>query len=280
MVLTTLNETEGIIAELPFREFDLGMIFRIGYIIVLAYILVKVLTFVFRKIGDMAGTHRITVTMLIPLLKIGIYATAIYFIISAVLQPSLSQLIAFSGLFGAALGFGLKDIFADIIGGIVIAFERPYQIGDKISVLGAYGEVKDIGLRSTRIITPDDSSVSIPNFSIFNEATASANAGKTEMMVVIDLFIDAQSEAGSAMDILRDAVVTSKYVYISSSRPYTILIDDFPFYKRIRAKAYVNDLRSEFEFRSEVTRRAWIALQREGILPPRFPAHILDTSCD
>jgi len=276
MVLTTLNETGGAIAELPLKEIDIGAILQIAYIIVIAYILVKVLSFIFRKIGDMAGSHRITATMLIPLLKIVIYATAIYFIVSAVLQPSLSQVIAFAGLFGAALGFGLKDIFADIIGGIVIAFERPYQIGDKISVMGTYGEVKDIGLRATRVVTPDDSLVSIPNFSVFNEATASANAGKTEMMVVIDLFIDGESDAGGAMEILHDAVVTSKYVYISPSRPYTILIEDFPFYKRIRAKAYVNDLRSEFEFRSEVTRRAWAAMQREGIQPPRWPAHIPD----
>jgi len=280
MVLTTLNETEGVIAELPFWEFDPGMALEILYILVLAFILVKVETFVFRKISEIAGTRRIAPTMLIPLLKIAIYAIAAYFIIAAVLQPSLSQLVAFSGLFGAALGFGLKDIFADIIGGIVIAFERPYRIGDKISVMGTYGEVQDIGLRATRIVTPDDSLVSIPNFSVFNEATASANAGKTEMMVVIDLFVDSESDAVAAMDILRDAVVTSKYVYISSSCPYTILLEDFPFYKRIRAKAYVNDLRSEFEFCSEVTRRAWIAMQREGIRPPRFPAHIPDVSPD
>ncbi|HDQ08526.1 MAG TPA: mechanosensitive ion channel [Methanoculleus sp.] len=280
MVLTTLNETEGVIAELPFREFDSGMVLDILYIIVLAYVLVKVLSFAFRKIGDMAGSHRITATMLIPLLKIVIYASAIYFIIAAVLQPSLSQLVAFSGLFGAALGFGLKDIFADIIGGIVIAFERPYRIGDKISVLGTYGEVQDIGLRATRIVTPDDSLVSIPNYTIFKEATASGNAGKTEMMVVIDLFIDAESDAVAAMDILRDAAVTSKYVYISPGCPFTILLEDFPFYKRIRARAYVNDHRNEFEFHSEVTRRAWIALQREGIRPPRFPAHIPDMSRD
>ena len=279
MVLTTLNETEAI-AEWPFQAFDTGMILEIVYIIVIAYILVKVLSYLLHRISDMAGSYRITATMIIPLLKIVIYASALYFILAAVLQPSLSQLIAFSGLFGAALGFGLKDVFADIIGGIVIAFERPYQIGDKISVQGTYGEVKDIGLRSTRIVTPDDSLVSIPNFSVFNEATASANAGKTEMMVIIDVFIDAHSDAGTAMAILRDAVVTSKYVYISPTRPYTILLKDFPCYKRIRAKAYVNDLRSEFEFRSEVTRRAWIELQREGIEPPRFPAHTIEAPGD
>ena len=146
MVLTTLNETEAI-AEWPFQAFDTGMILEIVYIIVIAYILVKVLSYLLHRISDMAGSYRITATMIIPLLKIVIYASALYFILAAVLQPSLSQLIAFSGLFGAALGFGLKDVFADIIGGIVIAFERPYQIGDKISVQGTYGEVKDIGLR-------------------------------------------------------------------------------------------------------------------------------------
>jgi small-conductance mechanosensitive channel len=259
------------ITEFPFKVMDPGTILSILYIVVGAIILVRVISWLLKKISERAGQYRITVTMIIPLLKIVIYGGAVYLILRQILEPSLSQLIAFSGLFGAALGFGLKDIFADIIGGIVITFERPYQIGDKISVQDKYGEVVDIGLRSTRIVTPDDSIVSIPNFVIFNQSTASGNAGKTEMMVVIDLFIDSGSDAGRAMEILKDAVVTSKYVYISPNRPYTVLLDDFPFYKRIRAKAYVNDLRSEFEFKSEVTRRAWIALAQEGIKPPRIP---------
>ena len=138
---------------------------------------------------------------------------------------------------------------------------------------GTYGEVTDIGLRATRVVTPDDSVVSIPNYAVFQEATASQNAGKTEMMVTIDIFVDPRSDANLAMKIVRDALITSKYVYVSSSRPYTVLLQDFPFYRRIRAKGYVNDLRSEFEFRSEVTRRAWGELTRQGISPPP-PGHV------
>jgi small-conductance mechanosensitive channel len=262
-------ETE--IAEWPFQAIDVGTVLSILYIIVGAYIIVRVAGYLLRKLAERAGQYRIMVTMVIPLFKLTVYLVALSLILSMTLEPSLSQLVAFSGLFGAALGFGLKDIFADVIGGIVITFERPYQIGDKIAVGDDYGEVVDIGLRSTRIVTPDDSTISIPNFVIFNQSTASANAGKTEMMVVIDLFIDTKSDAGLALGILRDAVVTSKYVYITPSRPYTILIQDFPFYRRIRAKAYVNDLRSEFEFKSEVTRRAWMEFARQEILPPRAP---------
>jgi small-conductance mechanosensitive channel len=258
------------IVDWPFKSVDFGTILYIFYIFLLAYLLVIITSFLLKKISERAGHYRITVTMITPILKIVIYASAIFFILKAIIEPSLTQLVAFSGLFGAALGLGLKDIFADIIGGIVIAFERPYQIGDKVTIGDHYGEVIDIGLRSTRLQTPDDSLVSVPNYLIFSQASSSSNAGKTEMMVVIDVFINPESDAGLAMNILKDAIVTSKYVYISPSRPYTVLLEDFPFYKRIRAKAYVNDLRSEFEFKSEVTRRAWMEFTRQGITSPKF----------
>ncbi|WAI01695.1 mechanosensitive ion channel family protein [Methanogenium organophilum] len=273
--MAVLNETlstdaSQIASAIP----EMGEIITIVLILVGAYLIVKIADFLLRRISESAGRYRITVTMVIPLLKIIVYVSAVYFIILTIFDPGLPELALFSGLFGAAIGFGLKDIFADIIGGIVIAFERPYQIGDKIEVSGTYGEVTDIGLRATRVVTPDDSVVSIPNYAIFQEATASQNAGKTEMMVTIDIFIDPRSDADLAMDILKDALITSKYVYISSTRPYTVLMQDFPFYRRIRARGYVNDLRSEFEFRSEVTRRAWGELIRQGISPPP-PGHVV-----
>ncbi len=254
---------------------DTDAIIAVILILVAAYIIVKVADFLLRVLSEKVGRYRITVKMVIPLLKIVVYISALYFIVKAIFNPDLTELVLFSGLFVVAIGFGLKDIFADIIGGIVITLERPYQIGDKIEVSGTYGEVIDIGLRATRVVTPDDSVVSIPNFVVFLEPTSSQNAGKTEMMVMIDLFIDPRSDAGTAMNILKDALITSKYVYISQKRPYTVLLKDFPFYRRIRGKAYVNDHRSEFEFRSEVTRRAWVEFTRQGILPPP-PAHVPD----
>lgn len=259
------------VTSLPIEEIDPGTILTLIYIIVAAWLAVKVISWVLRQISERAGQYRFTITMVIPLLKLIIYLAALYFALQQVLQPSIPELIAFFGLFGAAVGFGLKDILADIIGGLVVTFERPYQIGDKIAVKEQYGEVSDIGLRTTRIITPDDARVSIPNYSIFQEAVSSGNAGDTEMMVVIDIHIDPASDADLALRILREAVVTSKYVYITRRRPYTLLVGNFPFYVRIRAKAYVNDHRSEFVFASDVTRRAWAEMKKQGIRPPPIP---------
>lgn len=234
-------------------------------VIIIAYLLIRTITFILVLSSERAGQYRITVKMVIPLLKFSIYGIAIYYILANILKWESSQLVLFGGLLGAGIGFGLKDLFADIIGGIIITLEKPYQVGDKIKMGDYYGEVSDIGIRATKLVTPDDNLVSAPNYLIFTQAVASANAGASEMMVVIDMFIDSDSDTVLAMKILKESVITSKYVYVSRKRPFTILLKDFPFYRRLRAKAYVNDLRYEFEFESEVTRRAWGEFSKHGI---------------
>ena len=94
------------------------------------------------------------------------------------------------------------------------------------------------------------------------------------MMVVIDLYIASESDIETAIRILREAVVSSKYVYISKNSPVTLLHKALPFYTRLRAKAYVNDLRDEFKFESDVHTRTWIEFQKNGIRAP--PLHILN----
>lgn len=247
---------------------DTGTILNAALIIIVAYLLIRGITFALIRFSERLGAHRITTKMVIPLLKFSIYGFALYFILVNIFNISFRENIAFSGFLGAAIGFGLKDLFADVIGGITIALEKPYQVGDKIRIGDYYGEVADIGLRATKLVTPDDNFVSAPNYMIFTQAVASANAGNTEMMVVIDLFIDPDSDAVLAMKIIREAVVTSKYVYVSRKRPVTILLKDYPFYRRLRAKAYVNDLRYEFEFETDVTERTRAEFSKKGIKAP------------
>lgn len=270
MADSILNITGSQSFTLPIKTVDLGTILYLVYILIIAYIIVRVSSFLLKKIAERLPRFRHAFTMLIPLIKIVVYFLAFYNILTSLVEPNLTELIAFFGLFGAALGFGLKDLFADIVGGVVIIFEKPYQIGDKITMGDYYGEVTDIGIRSTRLLTPGDSSVSVPNYLVFSQAVSSGNAGNVAMMVIIDIFIDPECDAGTTIKILKEAIVTSKYVIIAKHFPFTVLFDDFPGYHRIRGKAYVNDLRFEFEFRSEVTRRTWAELKKHGIDPPHF----------
>lgn len=243
--------------------------------LLLAYVAGSISTYVLTRLSEwkvlnVFGLNRITVKMLIPLLKFSFYFIAAYYILTAIFNIASDQFILFSGLLGAGIGFGLKDLFADIVGGLLTILERPYQIGDKITMASYYGEVKDIGLRATRLVTPNDTLISVPNGSIFQNPVANVNAGSLEMMVVIDLFIDPNCDETLAMQILREALVTSKYIRLSEDHPFVILLKDYPFYKRIRAKGYANDLRYEFPFETDVTRRAWLEFKRVGIRPPKM----------
>ena len=131
-------------------------------------------------------------------------------------------------------------------------------------------EVTDIRLRATKLVTPDANTVTAPNSLIFNEAVASGNYGASEMMVVIDLYIAGESNVETAMRILREAVVSLKYVYISKKSPIVMLHKALPFYTRLRAKAYVNDLRDQFKFESDVHTRTWIEFQKNEIRAPQL----------
>jgi small-conductance mechanosensitive channel len=255
---------------ITFSPIDSGTIINIILVFVIAYVLIRIITFALIHISERIGRYRITVKMVIPVIKFLIYSIALYHVLSNILELSSQQLIVFGGLFGAAIGFGIKDLFAGALGGLVIMLEKPYRVGDKIKIGGYYGEVTDIGLIATKLVTPDDDLVSAPNYLIFTQAVASANAGNTEMMVVIDLFVDHNSDIASAMKILKDALVTSKYVYITSKRPVTVFVKEFPFYKRLRAKAYVNDLRYEFLFESDVTMKTLAEFAKNEIAAPEM----------
>jgi len=221
-----------------------------------------------QQFSELFSKDRVTIKMLIPLVKIIFYCIATWFAISAILDPSYAETVAFLGLFGAGLGFGLKDLLSNIIGGIVIIIEKPYQIGDKIAFGDYYGEVTDIGLRTTRLVTPFDDVVTIPNYQIFSGSVSSGNFGSTAMMVVTDLFIDNNSDYSRAQMLVRETIASSPYVIISDEFPYTVLIQSFPFYHRIRAKAYVTDHRYEFEYQSDLHQRAWDAMKNENISSP------------
>ncbi|WP_094227427.1 mechanosensitive ion channel family protein [Methanolobus psychrotolerans] len=254
-----------------FENIDLNTVFLSFFIIIFAVILSKIVAFLLTKISEKTWKHRLDFKSIISISNVLIYSLAVYYILASVFALSLNQLVIFSGFIGAVIGFGMRNLFEDIAGGIIVTMEKPYQVGDRIEMGGYYGEVKDIGLRATRLVTPDDSLVSAPNNLIFTQCVASGNSGSPEMMATLDIYIENDSDVDLAMKIFREAVVTSRFVYICPTRPVVILLNDYPFYKGLKARAYVNDLRNEFIFRSDITQRTWNEFYKRGIKPPKTP---------
>jgi small-conductance mechanosensitive channel len=81
---------------------------------------------------------------------------------------NVTVLAATLGVGGLALSLAARDIIADILAGITILTDRPFRIGDRIEInaIDTWGDVTDIGLRTTRVRTRDNRMVIVPNSSI------------------------------------------------------------------------------------------------------------------
>ena len=78
---------------------------------------------------------------------------------------NIAALAATVGLVGLALSLAAKDTIADAIAGMLILFDKPFRVGDRIEIETAntWGDVIEIGLRSTRILTRDNRLIIVPN---------------------------------------------------------------------------------------------------------------------
>ena len=77
----------------------------------------------------------------------------------------MSNITILFGALGVGIGFGLQNIFNNLVSGLILAFERPIQVGDtiQISSLNVMGEVKEIGIRASNVRTFDGAEVIVPN---------------------------------------------------------------------------------------------------------------------
>ena len=76
---------------------------------------------------------------------------------------NLSAVTVLAGAVGVGIGFGLQNITNNFVSGIIILFERPIKVGDRIEMGDVSGDVIQISMRSTTIVTNDNISIIVPN---------------------------------------------------------------------------------------------------------------------
>jgi small-conductance mechanosensitive channel len=81
----------------------------------------------------------------------------------------LTSLNVLVGAVGVGLGFGLQNITSNFFSGLILLFERPIKIGDRVEIGGVVGEVREIGARATTIVTDESVATIVPNSQFVSE---------------------------------------------------------------------------------------------------------------
>lgn len=140
-------------------------------------------------------------------------AIAVYLIFNA-WGVDMTAWLASAGVAGIAIGFAAKDTLANLISGVFILTDAPYKIGDYIVLdTGERGEVTDIGIRSTRMLTRDDVELTIPNSIMGNSKVVNESGGPYEKFRFrIPIGVAYGSGMSQVRDILNEIAISNEKV--------------------------------------------------------------------
>lgn len=211
---------------------------------------------------------RLRILMADRLVRLGLWLLAGYLALFGILRPDQGLLVGLLAGSAVALGLGAQDLIRDLLAGLTLTLERPFQVGDRIRTEDHYGEVTGMGPRSTRIRTPGDSTVSVPNASVVHAAVANANSGELDCQVETELWVSARGDLARARRIAYEAAATSRHVFLGKPvEVHAASVFRYGPVVRLTVRAYVLDHRDELRLRTEVTEQANRALAAEGLLP-------------
>jgi len=116
------------------------------------------------------------------------------------------------------IGFALKDIGEHFLAGIMLAFNRPFSVGDTIEITGVIGKVTDVNLRNTHIKTFDGKDIYIPNGNIIkNPLTNYTMDGFIRTDFKVGIAYD--SDAKQAIHIIKDILEAQPGILTDSKEP-------------------------------------------------------------
>ena len=246
-------------------------IFRAAFIIFVAWLVLRFVDRVVENLGQSIAEHRLAFQRFNAFFHFFVYLMTVVIIVLYSFDISPEVIALFGGAAVVAVGFATRDLLASLVAGVLIIFDRPFQLGDRVTFGGEYGDVISIGLRSVKLRTLDDCTVTIPNNLFLSQVTSSGNSGHLEMQTVVDFYIGLDQDVHQARDLIRVAAATSRYIYLPN--PISVLASQEPLdgciAMKIRLKAYVLDTKYEKDFQTDIVLRAHQSFEENKILPPR-----------
>ena len=191
------------------------------------------------------------------------------------LTGMISGMLAGAGISAFVIGFALKDIGENFLAGIILAFKRPFRVGDVVDVNGIKGQVLTLNLRDTQLKTGDGQDIFIPNALIIKNPLINFTIdGFMRYDFIIGL--DYGSEYESAMRLVRDVIVEVPGILKDPKKPTVWVTELAESTLNLQVTFWINTFEPripDMDVKSAAILKVLVALEKAGF---NLPARIVE----
>lgn len=210
-----------------------------------------------------------------------IYVVAVIIALD-VMGINVMPFVAGAGVLGVAVGFAAKDTLSNLIAGVLLIIDRPFEIGDRIEVWSApsgsasWGDVIDIGLRATKIKTTDNIIIVIPNNEIMKRDIVNYTLISSNIRVRINIGISYDADTQLAKEIIIQLASQLEWV-LDHPQPKVVVRNFGESSVDLQLRVWIRDARRRMDTISMITDRVKSAFDANGIeIPyPKRDIHIM-----
>lgn len=181
----------------------------------------------------------------------------------------LSGLAVIFGLLSVGIGFGLQNITSNFVAGLILLFERPIKVGDRVTVGGTEGDVIAINMRSTTINSLNNISIIVPNSEFVNSQVINWSHRDLKVRLDIDVGVSYASDLDVVLQSLEEVGREHKET-LDYPAPQVLLMEFGDSSWNMQLRVWLSDPRYWYRTRSELNCAIVRKFRRNGVEIP-FP---------
>jgi potassium efflux system protein len=260
-----LNQSQSIAGA----SFTFGGFIIFIFVIWLSSVVSKIISYFYdvsaQRVSDLSVAKKKNRTSTL-LIRMAVFSIGFLLAVAASGFP-LEKLTIIISAFGVGIGFGLQNIVNNLVSGLILAFEKPINIGDVIEVDGAAGTMKEIGIRSSKIVTGDGSEIIIPNGDLISHHVTNWTLSNTNRQVSLSVIAAYGADVDHVMEMLKK-LLSNRDDVMSVPGPAVFLNNVTDSVVEFKMFFWVPDINNMGSTKSRVLTDIYHLFKKEGIAMP------------
>lgn len=163
-------------------------------ILVVGFLLITVVMDIVRKALEKSKLEKAAHTLIVSLLR-----TVLFLLLGLIAASSLgidvTGIIALASVLSLAVSLAVQNLLTNVIGGFTLLYNKPFKSGDYVDIAAESGTVAEIGMTYTKLLTPDNKMISIPNSAVVAADIVNYSAtGTRRVDITVSASYDAPTE--------------------------------------------------------------------------------------